>query len=324
MRRRIPLLSLVMLVALALVAGACGSDDAASDSSATTAATSDVPAGATVVSVSDDLAAKPEIELEASDDAPAELVIEDIVVGDGAEAVPGSTVEVQYVGQLTDGEQFDASWDNGQPFSFQLDAGMVIPGWDEGVAGMKVGGRRALIIPSDLAYGPEGRPPAIPPAATLVFVVDLLGVTEGPPDTTAAAVPAGADVLSVSDDVAAKPVVELAGIDTAPVDLVVEDIVVGAGAEVGDASTVEIGYVGLLTDGTEFDSSWDGGSSFSFAVGGGRVIPGFDEGVRGMKVGGRRVLTIPAAEAYGAAGTPDGTVPPDATLIFVVDLLSVS
>jgi peptidylprolyl isomerase len=317
---------LALLAAFALVAGACGSDDAASDATTTTAAaTPDVPAGATIVSVTDDLSAKPEVVLEASDEAPTELVIDDIVEGDGAEAVPGATVEVQYVGQLTDGEQFDASWDNGQPFSFQLDAGMVIPGWDQGVAGMKVGGRRALVIPSDLAYGPDGRPPTIPPAATLVFVVDLLSVTEGAPDTTPVAdVPAGADVLSVSDDLAAKPTVDLAGTDTPPVELVVEDIVVGDGAEAGEDSTVEVGYLGLLTDATEFDSSWDGGSPFSFALGGGRVIPGFEEGVRGMKVGGRRVLTIPAAEAYGAAGTPDGAIPPGATLIFVVDLLAVS
>jgi FKBP-type peptidyl-prolyl cis-trans isomerase len=82
---------------------------------------------------------------------------------------------VQYVGVLTDGEEFDASWD-GEPFSFTLGAGRVIPGWEEGVAGMKVGGRRALIIPSALAYGPTGSGP-IPADATLVFVVDLLAVT---------------------------------------------------------------------------------------------------------------------------------------------------
>lgn len=109
--------------------------------------------------------------------APKELEIEDIEVGDGAEATSGSQVSVQYVGVLLDtGEEFDASWDSGQPFDFQLGAGSVIPGWDQGVEGMKVGGRRQLVIPPDLAYGAQGQPPDIPPNATLVFVIDLLSV----------------------------------------------------------------------------------------------------------------------------------------------------
>jgi peptidylprolyl isomerase len=92
------------------------------------------------------------------------------------EATPGSIVEVHYVGvSWATGEQFDASWDRGDTFKFGLGKGQVIPGWDQGVAGMKVGGRRELIIPSALAYGPKGSPPTIPPNAPLVFVVDLLG-----------------------------------------------------------------------------------------------------------------------------------------------------
>jgi len=98
-------------------------------------------------------------------------------VGDGAKAETGSLVTVQYVGiDAETGEEFDASWDRGEPFSFQLGGGQVIEGWDEGVAGMKVGGRRELIIPPGQAYGKQGSPPAIGPEATLVFVVDLLKV----------------------------------------------------------------------------------------------------------------------------------------------------
>ncbi len=108
---------------------------------------------------------------------PTTLVVTDLVEGTGAEAVPGNTVQVQYVGALfSDGTEFDASWNRGQPFEFSLGAGMVIAGWDQGVAGMKVGGRRELVIPPDLAYGPIGQGP-IGPNATLVFVVDLVAVT---------------------------------------------------------------------------------------------------------------------------------------------------
>ncbi len=120
-----------------------------------------------------DLSAKPVIEAS-SDTPPTTLETEDIVVGDGAEAKEGDTVSVQYVGALFDsGEEFDASWDRGEPFEFQLGGGQVIQGWDQGVAGMKVGGRRMLTIPPDLGYGEQGSPPNIPGGATLVFVVDL-------------------------------------------------------------------------------------------------------------------------------------------------------
>ncbi len=106
--------------------------------------------------------------------APTALVKKDIVVGDGAEAKEGDTVKVQYVGALyDDGTEFDASWDRDEPFEFQLGGGQVIQGWDQGVAGMKVGGRRVLVIPPELGYGAQGSPPTIPANATLVFVVDL-------------------------------------------------------------------------------------------------------------------------------------------------------
>ncbi len=110
-------------------------------------------------------------------DPPSELQIEDVVHGDGAEAASGTSCTMHYVGvSWSSGRQFDASWDRGQPFSFDLGAGMVIRGWDEGVAGMKVGGRRRLTIPPDLGYGSRGAGGVIGPNETLVFVVDLLGV----------------------------------------------------------------------------------------------------------------------------------------------------
>lgn len=106
-----------------------------------------------------------------------ELVVEDLVVGDGEEATEGSLVTVHYVGvSASTGEQFDASWDRGDTFQFSLGGGMVIAGWDRGVEGMQVGGRRQLTIPADLSYGDRGVPGTIAPGETLVFVVDLLEV----------------------------------------------------------------------------------------------------------------------------------------------------
>jgi FKBP-type peptidyl-prolyl cis-trans isomerase len=104
------------------------------------------------------------------------LKIIELEVGSGDEATPGQTVVVHYRGTLEDGQQFDASYDRGTPFSFPLGAGRVIKGWDEGVAGMKVGGKRKLVIPSDLAYGSRGAGGVIPPNATLIFEVELLDV----------------------------------------------------------------------------------------------------------------------------------------------------
>jgi peptidylprolyl isomerase len=200
--------TIALLAAAALGTAACGSDDnsastatapAAPPPSATvtapdvtvespgsTAATATATTPATTTpsngaasgskSISKDLKRKPAIP-KPSGKAPKRLVIKDIVKGTGKTAKAGSVVTVQYVGvDFKTGKQFDASWDAGQPFQFQLGAQSVIPGWDQGVAGMKVGGRRELIIPPDLAYGPQGQPPAIGPSATLVFVIDMVSV----------------------------------------------------------------------------------------------------------------------------------------------------
>ena len=102
------------------------------------------------------------------------LQYQDVTVGNGAEAREGQLAVVHYTGWLTDGTKFDSSRDRGQPFSFPIGAGQVIAGWDEGVAGMKIGGRRKLVIPSNLGYGDMGSPPVIPAGATLVFDVELL------------------------------------------------------------------------------------------------------------------------------------------------------
>lgn len=120
---------------------------------------------------------KPHVFVPPGEVPPAELVTEDVVVGDGDEAVPGTQVEVHYVGVAwTTRQQFDASWDRGDTFTFGLGAGQVIQGWDQGVAGMRVGGRRRITIPPHLGYGSAGAGGVIRGGETLVFVVDLLGV----------------------------------------------------------------------------------------------------------------------------------------------------
>ncbi len=119
---------------------------------------------------------KPEIEFPGAE-APTELVIEDIIEGQGAEVKAGSTVSAHYVGVAhSTGEEFDASWNRGTPLDFRVGVGQVIQGWDQGLLVMKVGGRRKLVIPANMAYGDRGAGAAIKPGETLIFVVDLMGV----------------------------------------------------------------------------------------------------------------------------------------------------
>ncbi|HEY6797431.1 MAG TPA: FKBP-type peptidyl-prolyl cis-trans isomerase [Kineosporiaceae bacterium] len=119
---------------------------------------------------------RPEIDFPGGE-PPGDLIIEDEIVGEGPEAQPGNTVKAHYVGvAFSSGEEFDASWNRGAPLEFGLGRGQVIAGWDRGIAGMRVGGRRKLVIPPHLAYGNRGAGGMIKPGETLIFVVDLVGV----------------------------------------------------------------------------------------------------------------------------------------------------
>lgn len=170
--RRITILSVCAVLSLA-VAGCGDSDDS------TTQATTDGAAnGQSEGAAAPDTGTSTKPKVTVPDGAPPQqLQKRDLVKGSGAEAKAGDEVTVQYVGVGYDSEEeFDASWDRGEPFTFPLGAGAVIKGWDQGVAGMKVGGRRELTIPPNLAYGPAGAPPSIGPNETLIFVVDLVAV----------------------------------------------------------------------------------------------------------------------------------------------------
>lgn len=217
------------------------------------------------------------------------LQITDLVVGEGALARSGSRIRVHYTGKLTDGTVFDSSLNRGQPFEFTLGAGQVIRGWDEGFAGMKVGGKRKLVIAPEYAYGEYGAGGVIPPNATLEFEVELLGVQEVPD----------------------------------PGELEIEEVEIGTGEEAHAGMVVSVHYTGKLTDDTVFDSSFPRGEPIEFPLGAGMVIQGWEQGIEGMKVGGKRKLTIPYNLAYGEQGYP-GVIPPFATLVFDVELMKVS
>ena len=178
-RRTAPRLLLTAAVALSLAACGGGDDGSAASAGQSTAAaagcsaqapTTEAPAG-----VSTDLSVKPEAPCYSAP-APTDLVISDVVVGTGAEAVAGTATTVKYVGAFYEtGEEFDSSWKSGddKTLPVTVGAGRVIPGFDQGIEGMKVGGRRMVVIPSDLGYGAEGTGP-IPGGATLIFIIDLV------------------------------------------------------------------------------------------------------------------------------------------------------
>ncbi len=184
--------AITALLALAL-AGCADETEPAPESSATTPTPTATQAAAepaaepaaeaaTVAGVqvagAQNLEAEPTVTVEEGAKPPQKLISRELVKGDGAEIASGDQVSVRYTGvSWSTGEKFDASWNNGtEPFTFPIGAGQVIPGWDEGVAGMRVGGRRLLIIPPDLGYGAEGRPPVIAQNETLIFVVDTVAV----------------------------------------------------------------------------------------------------------------------------------------------------
>ncbi len=216
------------------------------------------------------------------------LVIKDIVVGQGDEVKPGDMVTVNYTGWIYKdgqkvGDPFDSSIPRGEPATFPVGTGMLIKGWDLGIPGMRVGGKRELIVPPELGYGDRAMP-NIPANSTLLFEVE---------------------------------VVDIPRVQT-------KDLVVGDGPVAEQGDMVHVHYTGWLQDengdkGKKFDSSLDRGQPFSFQLGAHQVIPGWDQGVEGMRVGGKRELVIPPELAYGSRGA-GGVIPPDATLIFDVEL----
>ena len=224
--------------------------------------------------------------------------------GTGEQPQAGDKVTVHYTGYLTDSAKtkFDSSVDRGQPFTFKLGKGQVIKGWDEGIALLSVGDKATLTIPADLAYGERGAGGVIPSNADLIFEVELISFETPEP--------------IVAFDVAAK--------DTLTTESGLQYIVVQEGEGVNPYASqfVSVDYTGYLADGTIFDSSIDRGEPIAFPVGVGKVIPGWDEGIMLLNTGAKARLIIPSDLGYGEQGA-GGIIPPNATLIFDVELLEI-
>tara|TARA_Y100001968_G_scaffold151531_1_gene138691 strand:+ start:1921 stop:2880 length:960 start_codon:yes stop_codon:yes gene_type:complete len=223
-------------------------------------------------------------------------------IGNGDNPEKGDKVVVHYTGTLEDGTKFDSSLDRGKPFEFTIGVGQVIKGWDEGVIGMRIGGKRKLIIPSDLGYGSRGAGKLIPPDATLIFEVELIDIKKRFVDTDFSL--PGKEIKTESG-------------------LIMIEHKTGSGEKPTSGDNISVHYTGLLQTGQQFDSSHDRGQPITFNVGEGRVIKGWDEALLDMNVGSKRTVVIPPNLAYGSRGA-GGVIPPDATLIFEVELISIN
>lgn len=233
---------------------------------------------------------------------PNELEVIDLIVGTGPAAEPGATLLIDYVGQrFASGEQFEST--AGQPpRSIRLGSNQVIQGWEQGLIGMQEGGRRELVVPADLAYGSQGTA-VVSPNEALVYVINLVKVVS----------PVDAVDIPV---VAVEP-------GLSPTELGIVDELVGGGALAIDGSAVSVRYVLLsATTGQQVYSGWETGLISQFTLGTHEVVAGLEQGIAGMKTGGRRRLEVPADLAYGDAGSPGGEVLPGEAVVYLVELVS--
>ncbi|MEY2416851.1 MAG: hypothetical protein QOH53_2185 [Ilumatobacteraceae bacterium] len=280
---------LVPIAALGLLT-ACGDNATSSDASPAITTPGALP--------------KPTVKLPST--IPTKLLITDLTQGTGAAAVTGDTVVVHYVGvRSADGAEFDNSYDRGSPFSVTIGAGQVIKGWDQGLVGIKTGGRRQLDIPADLAYGDS--PPStdvIQPGDALSFVIDAVTIIPK-------ADPADAPVVSI-------PPTPNQTAQT------FTDLIIGDGVGIEPGQTVAVQLLAFsAADGKQLDSSWESGTPLTFVPGANQLPPGLEKAVDGMKVGGRRQVDIPFAQAFGAAGNTNLGLPASTDLIVVLDLVAV-
>jgi peptidylprolyl isomerase len=323
-------LLLAMPAVLLLVVTGCGSDssDGSDGSDGSSGASTEVFPAVTVSGATDE---KPEVtidDLPFSADKTETKVVEE---GDGDKVREGDQAQLQYLGiNGRTGEEFDSSWARGaDPVTFALEEGGLIPGFLDGLIGQTYGSRVAIAIPPDEGYGPAGGQPdaGIEADDTLVFVVDLLEAAPAPLSMAEGEEqPAPADLPKLQTDADGVPTGFKATSQTpASVDeLVVAPVIVGDGPELAVGQTATVHYVGqLYPDGKVFDESWATGQPAQFPLAEGGLIPGFLDGLTGQTVGSRVILAIPSEQGYGAAGSPP-TIPKNADLVFVVDILAAS
>lgn len=281
-----------------IVLASCGGDSSSSDSSSTDSSDASVDA-----TTGDPMLDAEEPEVSVPSELPTELVITDITEGDGAAAVEGDTVFVFYVGVLTkDGTRFDGNFGS-SPFAVTLGSGSVIKGWEQGLVGIKAGGRRQLDIPAELAYGDTGAGDIIKAGDAISFVVDAVAVV---PKTTA-------------DD---EPSVTVKASDNID-ELAIDDLVDGTGTTVEKGMTVVLQLIGFRADtGEQIVSTWKDPTPVTFDLEDGGTLPGLLDGLEGMKVGGRRQIHIPFDEAWGADGQQQIGLPEKTDIIVVIDLLA--
>ncbi len=289
---------LIPVAALGLLASCGDSTATSSTSDATTIAGTAAP-----TSVANALP-KPPVELPAT--LPTELVITDLTAGTGPAAAAGDKVVVHYVGvRSADGTEFDNSYDRGTPFEVApLGTASVIDGWNQGLIGVKQGGRRQLDIPAGLAYGDSPRGDVIKAGDALTFVLDVVVVipTPDPADAPTASIPPTPNQPTQT----------------------FTDLVVGDGAGINPGQTVAVQLVAYsAADGKQLQSSWGAGAPLQFVPDDGQTLPALVKGLEGMKVGGRRQFIIPFAEAFGPEGNAELGLPASTDLIMVLDLIAV-
>lgn len=306
MRRLLP----ACLLSIALLAS-CGSvAKKAADASPGTGASagSTETTGGTDTAASTASAIKPEVKIPA--ELPTKLVITDLTEGTGEGAKLGDTVEVNYVGvRSADGTEFDNSYDRGQTFPVTLGQNGVIQGWEQGLLGIKAGGRRQLDIPADLAYGDQPQGDVIKPGDALTFVIDAVSVTPGVDVPTA--------------DAADKPTAEVTP-SVGATETTFTDLVVGEGDEAAAGDTAYLQIIAYRGDtAEEIQSTWEEGQAAQITLDD-QTVTGLVTGVTGMKIGGRRMIIVPPADAFGAEGNASMGLPADTDLIVVVDLVQLA
>lgn len=229
--------------------------------------------------------------------------ITEIAEGDGPSPAVGEAVSIRYTARHLDGDVFEGTPPDGEPARFIVGRGQLLPGFEEGLSTMRKGGKRIVVIPPELAYGKGGRPPLVPPDTWIELELELVEIEPGPPPIQPWS-DAGREIIALDNG------------------LQFVDFEIGDGEFPVFGGRIVVHYSGFLGDGTLFDSSYYRGAPVELEMSAKKLIPGWAQALLSMREGGKRKLIIPPSLGYGSEGFP-GKVPPDATLIYDIELLKV-